>query len=313
MLSIILFVLVGILSGVLAVTLKKLKSLRGNLDVLQDNLDHARHKLTEYEQQVEDSEYELSQLRVQVSGLRTTVDKYKKYQEICEIEQYVINRSLQAENFVEMTKVDASIMVDDIKGYIERVKAFIEDYRTKAIQKVELQAREKLQRHYKQAQEEYRLQDVVTALEHKIHGYQYGFSIAAKDVLSELIEGYQEQDAARHLQDIRQQIEQVIRNKKVAQCNYVDENRRNTTIDMISMAFNSRADLYLSRLTTDNLGQMLQALQDDFYLINHKGQDLSQASIQQSYLDLRLQELKFAALLLELKKTPGITEVVQMA
>lgn len=313
MLSIILFVLVGILSGVLAVTLKKLKSLRGNLDVLQDNLDHARHKLTEYEQQVEDSEYELSQLRVQVSGLRTTVDKYKKYQEICEIEQYVINRSLQAENFVEMTKVDASIMVDDIKGYIERVKAFIEDYRTKAIQKVELQAREKLQGHYKQAQEEYRLQDVVTALEHKIHGYQYGFSIAAKDVLSELIEGYQEQDAARHLLDIRQQIEQVIRNKKVAQCNYVDENRRNTTIDMISMAFNSRADLYLSRLTTDNLGQMLQALQDDFYLINHKGQDLSQASIQQSYLDLRLQELKFAALLLELKKTPGITEVVQMA
>lgn len=313
MLSIILFVLVGMLSGVLAVTLKKLKSLRGNLDVLQDNLDHARHKLTEYERQVEDSEYELSQLRVQVSGLRTTVDKYKKYQEICEIEQYVINRSLQAENFVEMTKVDASIMVDDIKGYIERVKAFIEDYRTKAIQKVELQAREKLQRHYKQAQEEYRLQDVVTALEHKIHGYQYGFSIAAKDVLSELIEGYQEQDAARHLLDIRQQIEQVIRNKKVAQCNYVDENRRNTTIDMISMAFNSRADLYLSRLTTDNLGQMLQALQDDFYLINHKGQDLSQASIQQSYLDLRLQELKFAALLLELKKTPGITEVVQMA
>ena len=49
MLSIILFVLVGILSSVLAVTLNKLKSLRGNLDVLQDNLDHARHKLTDYE------------------------------------------------------------------------------------------------------------------------------------------------------------------------------------------------------------------------------------------------------------------------
>lgn len=241
--SIILFVLVGILSGVLAVTLNKLKSLRGNLDVLQNNLDHARHKLTDYEQQVEDSEYELSQLRVQISSLRTTLEKYKKYQEICEIEQYVINRTLQAENFVEMTKVDASIMVDDIKDYIERVKAFIE--------------------------------------------------------------GYQEQDTARHLQDIREQIEQAIRDKKVAQCNYVDEDRHNTTMDMISLAFNSRADLYLSRLTADNLGQMLQALQDDFYLINHKGQDLSQARIQQSYLDLRLQELKFAALLLELKKTPG--------
>ena len=310
MLSIVLFVLVGMLSGVLVVTLNKLKSLRGNLDVLQDNLDHARHKLAEYEQQVEESDYELSQLRVQVSGLRTTLEKYKKYQEICEIEQYVINRTLQAENFVEMTKVDASIMVDDIKGYIERVKAFVEDYQTKAIQKVDQQAREKLQRYYKQAEEEYRLQDVVNALEHKIHGYQHGFSLAAKDVLAELIGGYQEQDATRQLQEIRQQIEQAIQNKKVAQCNYVDEDRRNTTIDMIGLAFNSRADLYLSRLTADNLGQMLQALQDDFHLINHKGQDLSQASIQQSYLDLRLQELKFAALLLELKKVPVLSEAI---
>ncbi|ATO19670.1 hypothetical protein BS636_08395 [Acinetobacter sp. LoGeW2-3] len=310
MLSIVLLVLVGMLSGVLVVTLNKLKSLRGNLDVLQDNLDHARHKLTEYEQQVEDSDYELSQLRVQVSGLRTTLDKYKKYQEICEIEQYVINRTLQAENFVEMTKVDASIMVDDIKGYIERVKAFVEDYQTKAIQKVDQQAREKLQRYYKQAEQEYRLQDVVSALEHKIHGYQQGFSLAARDVLTELIDGYQEQDAARQLQEIRQQIEQAAQNKKVAKCNYVDEDRRNTTIDMISLAFNSRADLYLSRLTIDNLGLMLQALQDDFHLINYKGQDLSQASIQQSYLDLRLQELKFAALLLELKKVPVLTEAI---
>ena len=49
---------------------------------------------------------------------------------------------------------------------------------------------------------------------------------------------------------------------------------------------------------------MQQALQDDFHLINHKGKDLSQAAIQQPYLDLRLEELKFATLLLEFKRVP---------
>ncbi|KGT47937.1 DUF4041 domain-containing protein [Acinetobacter sp. HR7] len=305
MFSIVSFVLVGVLAGVLSITLSKLKSLRGNLKFLQDNLDHARLKISEYENQLEETEFELSQLRVQVSGLKTTLDKYKKYQEICEIEQYVVNRRLQAETFVEMTKADASIMIDDIKGYIERVKAYVNDYQTKSIAQVEQQAQEKLGRYYQQAQEEYRLQDVLLALQHKISGYSHGFALTSKDVLDELIEGYQEQDAARHLQQLRERINQMVQERKVATCNYVDDDRRNTTIDMITLAFNSRADLYLLCLTPENLGQMQRALQDDFHLINHKGKDLSQAAIQQPYLDLRLEELKFAALLLEFKRAPA--------
>lgn len=309
MFSIISFTLAGVLAVVLLMTLNKLKSLRGNLKVLQDNLDHARLKVSEYENQFEETEYELTQLRVQVSGLRTTLDKYKKYQEVCEIEQYVINRKLQAENFVEMTKADASIMIDDIKGYIDRVKAYIHEYQDNAIAQVEQHAREKLGRYYQQAQEEYRLQDVILALQHKINGYSHGFVVTAKDVLDELIDGFQEQDAARHLQQLRERINQMLQERKVATCNYVDDDRRNTTIDMITLAFNSRADLYLSCLTADNLGKMQQALQDDFHLINHKGQDLSQAAIQQSYLDVRLEELKFAALLLEFKRAPAEPEL----
>ncbi|NNG80800.1 DUF4041 domain-containing protein [Acinetobacter sp. ANC 5378] len=66
--------------------------------------------------------------------------------------------------------------------------------------------------------------------------------------------------------------------------------------------FNSKADLYLSRLRHDNLGELIQSLQDDFILINHYGAAFSYARIHESFLSLRLEELKFAALVLEFKE-----------
>ncbi|EXA64417.1 hypothetical protein J504_2591 [Acinetobacter baumannii 348935] len=60
--------------------------------------------------------------------------------------------------------------------------------------------------------------------------------------------------------------------------------------------------MYLSQLNTHNLGEMLQSLKDDYRLMNYKGQSLSQAMIQESYLNLRLEELKFAAVLLQLRQ-----------
>ncbi len=88
----------------------------------------------------------------------------------------------------------------------------------------------------------------------------------------------------------------------MASCSYVDEDRRKSTIAILSLAFNSRAEFYLSQLNTHNLGEMLQPLKDDYRLMNYKGQSLSQAMIQESYLNLRLEELKFAAVLLELRQ-----------
>ncbi|MEK5778265.1 hypothetical protein VXE44_24670, partial [Acinetobacter nosocomialis] len=74
---------------------------RNNIQSLQENLDHSRSKLADYETQVDELNYEMTQLRMQLGSARTELNKYKQYQDICDIEQYIINRSLQAENFVE--------------------------------------------------------------------------------------------------------------------------------------------------------------------------------------------------------------------
>lgn len=302
MLSGALFVLASVLIIVLLRVFNSLKLSRNNIQSLQENLDHSRSKLADYETQIDELNYEMTQLRMQLGSARTELNKYKQYQDICDIEQYIINRSLQAENFVEVTKLDASIMLDDLKAYIAQVKAYLQNLQTQAEADIERQARKALQAYYQQAKEQQRLQEVVEALEHKIKGYQHGFDLPVTQLLDQLISGYNDTDAARHLLTIRTQIEQAKEQQQVASCNYVDEDRRKSTIAILSLAFNSRAEFYLSQLKTHNLGEMLQSLKDDYRLMNYKGQSLSQAMIQESYLNLRLEELKFAAVLLQLRQ-----------
>ncbi len=145
MLSMALFVLASILLCVLLGSLKIQASLRSNIQFLQENLDHSRRKLSDYETQVDELNYEMTQLRVQNSSLNIALNKYKKYQDIWDIGQYIINRTLQAENFVEVTKLDASIMIDDLKAYIAKVKDYLAQFQAQALVEVEQQARQSLQ------------------------------------------------------------------------------------------------------------------------------------------------------------------------
>lgn len=207
MLSGALFVLASVLIIVLLWVFNSLKLSRNNIQSLQENLDHSRSKLADYETQVDELNYEMTQLRMQLGSARTELNKYKQYQDICDIEQYIINRSLQAENFVEVTKLDASIMLDDLKAYIAQVKAYLQNLQTQAEADIERQARKALQAYYQQAKEQQRLQEVVEALEHKIKGYQHGFDLPVTQLLDQLISGYNDTDAARHLLTIRTQIE----------------------------------------------------------------------------------------------------------
>ena len=71
---------------------------------------------------------------------------------------------------------------------------------------------------------------------------------------------------------------------------------------LLAQAFNSKADLYLAQLTEHNLAESLQALQDDFTLLKHYAAAFGHAKILDSYLTLRQEELKFAALLLAFKQ-----------
>lgn len=95
MLSGALFVLASVLIIVLLRVFNSLKLSRNNIQSLQENLDHSRSKLADYETQVDELNYEMTQLRMQLGSAKTELNKYKKYQDICNIEQYICLSHLQ--------------------------------------------------------------------------------------------------------------------------------------------------------------------------------------------------------------------------
>src|SRR5690606_25928935 len=136
--------LASILLCALLWSLKIQASLRSNIRFLQENLDHSRSRLADYDAQVDELNYDVTQLRVQHGSLTTALNKYKKYQDIYDIEQYIINRTLQAEHVVERTKLDDSIMNAALKSYNESVKGYLTQLQAQDLVQVEQQHRKSL-------------------------------------------------------------------------------------------------------------------------------------------------------------------------
>lgn len=267
------------------------------LQALQENFNRARCELSQHEAQSGELNYEITQLRIQASSLKVQLNKFSQYQHVVDIEQYVLTRRLQADSFIEMTKLNAEIMLDDVKRMIAQVREFLAQHQQQVQDSVERKAQEKLQDYYAHAQALRERRDIVQALERKIRGDQQQYFFPHPRLLEQLIDGYSEADAARHLQAVRSRIQAANASGQVAECHYVDESRCLAFSALVTLAFNSKADLYLAQLDGANLGQLLQALQDDYQLINFHGNHFSHSHIHESYLNLRLEELKFAALL----------------
>jgi hypothetical protein len=219
-----------------------------------------------------------------------------QYQDVLDTEHYVAERKNQVESFVEATKTEAEFLLEKMKAEIENTRHYLEKLEKNSRLNLEAQARERLGAFYHQAVEQEKLAAISKALENKIQGYGLQYVYPAQILLDQLIEGYEDIHAAQQLTEVRRKIKNAIAANKVGQCEYVEENRRLSAIALVTHVFNSKADLYLSQLEHDTVGLFIQALQDDFILINHYGAAFSHARIHESFLKLRLEEFKLAAL-----------------
>ena len=204
--------------------------------------------------------------------------------------------------FVEMVKSEAENTREQCKQKIEKVRNFLVEHEKKAKAKTLKTAQDQLGAFYHLVEERQQFEQIMTALYHKIENHTPTFQLPAQQLLDDLIEGYGYSDAAQHLLQVRHKIQDAVKNQEVAHCAFVDEQRRLAAVTLLTQAFNSKADLYLAQLTEYNLAESLQALQDDFTLLNHYAAAFGHAKILESYLTLREEELKFAALLLAFKQ-----------
>jgi cell division septum initiation protein DivIVA len=144
-------------------------------------------------------------------------------------------------------------------------------------------------------------ENTVKAMKNIIEGYGDQYIIPSHSLLDDLAEDFGYTEAGEELKRTRDHIKIMIRSGTAATCEYVEANRRDTAVRFVIDAFNGKVDSILSRVRHDNAGKLEQEIRDAFTLVNVNGKAFRDARITVEYLNVRLDELKWAATAQRLK------------
>ncbi|MBD9632886.1 DUF4041 domain-containing protein [Pseudomonas sp. PDM19] len=139
------------------------------------------------------------------------------------------------------------------------------------------------------------------AMKNIIEGYGDAYIVPTYNLLDDLAEEFSFTEAGQKLKDARDTSRMMVKAGQAAACDYVEANRKDTAIRFVIDAFNGKVDSILSRSKSDNHGKLEQEIRDAFSLVNHNGGAFRNARITDSYLAVRLDELKWAAIVKALK------------
>lgn len=293
---------------------RKINQLEKNnqsLEQANQTLEERIIRLEKYQKIIDMEEYiqnEIMKCKAQIIAAEKSLknEKEKCYAEITEA-KVAWNKKNQSyldsyEAYKRSIVAEAEAFKTQIKEKIKSVEVFLDDYSQKAISEANQQARKMLGEYFDLAQKKIELSKISKALENKIYGYGDEYLLPNQAILEDLIDGYEYLDAAQRLKTIKFEIKTAIKQGVVAECDYVEDVRKTTAIAFITNAFNSKADVHVSRLRHDNVGRLVEALKEDYLLLNNYGVAFRNARINPSYLALRVEELKWAALVLEFKE-----------
>ena len=139
------------------------------------------------------------------------------------------------------------------------------------------------------------------AMRNVIEGYATHYLSPSYSLLDELAEDFSFTEAGQKLKAARETSARMVRLGYAAKCDYVEANRRDTAIAFVVDAFNGKVDSILSKTKKDNYGTLEQRIRDAYQIVNHNGKAFRNAVITPEYLDARLEELKWACTVSELK------------
>ena len=145
------------------------------------------------------------------------------------------------------------------------------------------------------------LEKTAKAMKNIIDGYGDHYIIPSFSLLDQLAEEYTHTQAGEELKNARERMRLMIKSGTAAKCDYVEANRKDTAITFVLDAFNGKVDSILATLKHENHGTLAQKIKDAFYTVNNNGKAFRNAVITQEYLQTRLEELKWAATVNELK------------
>lgn len=254
----------------------------------------------------------LNEKNIELNHSLKKLKELEKYQDIIDVVSFIEEKKKLHEATVSDEKAriklyrdkvveDAEDLISQIKQKFEDTKVFLERHKVKHLKRVEDEAKELLGEYYEISNEKLELKKIVKSLENKVKGYSDEYLMPNQALLNDLIDGYDHLDAVTRLKLVRNEIKVAVKAGTVADCDYVEDYRKNTAIAFITNAFNGQADAILSRVRHDNVGKLIQEMKDSCLLLNNSGEAFRNARITDKYLSLRLEELKLASMIQEFK------------
>lgn len=296
---------------------------RNRLLETEATLEETRKKYSALLEKAKSIESAAKQYKTKAEQLHTLAQQYQtrietlaKFQPIADIHQAIqdleqkkilVNAEIteaqkQRDAEIEKGKEDAMVLrrqgQEESLAIIERAKQtanMIEHQAHQEAKKIAGQAYDVMINESKAKRE-------IQAIENKINGYGDEYLVPGISVLDELAELWEHKEAGRQLKDCRNKTKDMVKNGMAALCDYSEARRQQTAIQFVIDAFNGRVDAILSRVWHDNFGKLRQEILDVFIIVNRNGEAFRNARITDSYLNLRLDELKWAVAVYELKK-----------
>lgn len=145
------------------------------------------------------------------------------------------------------------------------------------------------------------LEKTAKAMKNIVEGYGDEYLVPGHSMLDDLSEEFEFTEAGIELKNARERSKLMVRNGTAATCEYAETKRKDTATNFVLDAFNGKVDSILSRSKSDNAGKLEQEIKDAFTLVNHNGKAFREARVSPEYLTARIDELKWAAIVQQLK------------
>lgn len=219
----------------------------------------------------------------------------------------------EAQSKVEFESARAAFREKELQGLAAKVAATAHGQADRLVESAQAQARQLVEKAHIEAKsiagEAYELraslrslEQAAEAMKNTVEGYGDRYLLPSSPLLEALADEFSYTDAGKKLKEAARQAIRLIEDGEAAACDYAEQTRREGAIAFVLDAFNGKVDSILSRVKHDNFGTLSQQMRDAFALVNHGGEPFRNARILRGYLDVRLDELRWAEIAHQLRK-----------
>jgi hypothetical protein len=266
-----------------------------------------------------DAREKLTAAASEMTFLKSWVDELSVYQSIIDAEkrtrEILDEANGQATEILATARQDAAQVKQKVEAVLSHAQAEL-DKVSGMVAAERARARDEAERIVNQALEEARrvagsaldakenaerYTKIARAMRNVIEGYGSRYVVPTTGLVDELANEYGHKDFGAQLKLVRQRQKDLIKSGRAADCKYVEDNRRTAAVEFALDAFNGKVDSIVSRVKHDNLGKLRQAILDAFELVNRNGSAFRDVRVTLEYRNLRLEELRLAVGIQEMK------------